>query len=46
MLQTWNFTGKETPAQVFSWEFGEIFKNTFFTEHFWVAASVVIDRQK
>ena len=23
----------ETPAQVFSCEFCEIFKNTFFTEH-------------
>ena len=22
-----------------SWEFCEIFKNSFFTEHFWVAAS-------
>ena len=41
-----NITEKETPAQVFSCEFGEIFKNTFFTEHFWVTASVVMDRQK
>ena len=24
---------KETPAQVFSYEFCEIFKNTLFTEH-------------
>ena len=24
---------KETPTQVFSCEFYEIFKNTFFTEH-------------
>ena len=29
-----------TLAQVFSCEFCEISKNTFFTEHFWTAASV------
>ena len=28
-----------TLAQVFSCEFCEIFKNTFFTEHFWTTAS-------
>ena len=28
-----NFIKKETLAQVFSCEFSEIFKNTFFTEH-------------
>ena len=28
------FIKKETLAQVFSYEFCEIFKNTFFTEHF------------
>ena len=27
------FVKKETPAQVFSIEFGEISKNTLFTEH-------------
>ena len=34
-------TGKPTvtPAQVFSREFSEIFKNTIFTEHFWANAS-------
>ena len=26
---------KKTPAQVFSCEFCEILKNTFFTEHLW-----------
>ena len=31
---------KETLAQVFSCEFCEIFKNTFFTEHIWTTASV------
>ena len=31
---------KETLAQVFSCEFCEIFKNTFFTEHFRETASV------
>ena len=33
------FTEKETLAQVFSCEFFEISKNTFFTEHVWAAAS-------
>ena len=32
---------KETLALVFSWEFCEIFKNTFFTEHLRTAASVL-----
>ena len=36
--QTSNFIKKETLAQVFSCEC-EIYKNTFFTEHFWMAAS-------
>ena len=31
---------KKTPAQVFSCEFCEISKNTFFTEHLWTTASV------
>ena len=30
-----NFIGKETLAQVFSYEFCEISKKTFFTEHLW-----------
>ena len=30
----------ETPAQVFSCKFREMFKNIFFTEHIRVAASV------
>ena len=34
-----NFIKKETPAQVFSSEFCEISKNTFFTEHLWKTAS-------
>ena len=33
---------KETLAQVFSFEFCEIFKNTFFTENLRVTASVSI----
>ena len=32
---------KETPAQVFSCEFYEVFKSTFFTEHHWITASVL-----
>ena len=35
----WNFIKKETPTQNFSCEFCEIFKNTFFTEHLWMATS-------
>ena len=34
-----NFIEKETPAQVFSCEFCEISKNTFFAEHLWKTAS-------
>ena len=30
---------KMTSAQVFSCKFKEIFKNIFFTEHFWTTAS-------
>ena len=30
-----NFSKRETLSQVFSCEFSEIFKNTFFTEHLW-----------
>ena len=36
-----NFNKKETLAQVFSCEFSEISKNTFFTEHLWVTASLL-----
>ena len=34
-----NFIKKETLAKVFSCEFREIFKNTFFTELLWTTAS-------
>ena len=34
-----NFIKKETLAQVFSWEFCEISKNIFFTEHLRTTAS-------
>ena len=34
-----NFIKKETLAHVFSCEFCEISKNTFFTEHLWTTAS-------
>ena len=34
-----NFIKKETPTQVFSCEFCEISKNTFFTEQVWATAS-------
>ena len=32
---------KEFLKLVFSYEFCEIFKNSFFTEHLWVTASVL-----
>ena len=35
-----NCLKKETPAQVFSCEFCKIFKNSFFTKHLWMTASV------
>ena len=34
-----NFIKKESLAQVFSCEFREIYKNSFFTEHFWETVS-------
>ena len=36
-----NFIKKEILAHVFSCEFCEISKNTFFTEHLWTAASLI-----
>ena len=39
--ETCNFIQKKTLAQVFSSEFCEIFKNTFFTEQQWTTASIV-----
>ena len=38
--EAFNFIKKETVAQMFSCEFCEIFKNIFFAEKIWVAASV------
>ena len=38
--ETCNFIKRKTPAQVFSCEFWEIFKNTVLTEHLWATASV------
>ena len=38
-----NFIKKETLTHMFSGEFCEIFKNTFFTEHLWKTASVYCD---
>ena len=37
--QACKFIKKETLAQVFSCDFCEVFKNTFFTEHLWTTAS-------
>ena len=36
---------RETVKQVFSCEFCEFSKNTFFTEHLWATASVIVRRQ-
>ena len=38
-----NFIKKETRSQVFSCEFYEISKTTFFTEHLWANASVKLN---
>ena len=38
-LQARNFIKKETPAQVISCEYCEIFKNTYFEEHLQTAVS-------
>ena len=35
-----NFVKKETLAQIFSSEFGEISMDTFFVEHLWTTASI------
>ena len=35
-----NFIKKETRSQVSSCEFCKISKNTFFTEHVWMTASI------
>ena len=40
MLEAFNFIKQETLVQVFSWEFCQISKSTFFTEHLWVTASI------
>ena len=37
--EAWNFIKKEALAQLFSCEFSEISKNTFFPEHLWTTAS-------
>ena len=37
--EAYNFIKKEVLAQVFSCEFYETSKNTFFTEHLWSTAS-------
>ena len=40
-VEACNFIKKETLAQVFSCEFCENSRNTFFTDHLWVTASVL-----
>ena len=44
--ETCNFIKKETLAQVFSCEFCEISKNTFFTEPLWATASVTYNYEE
>ena len=41
MTEACNFIKKETLAQVFSYEFCQISKNTFFTEHLRATASIL-----
>ena len=41
LSEAYNFMKKETLAQVFSCEFYDISKNTFFREHLWTTASAV-----
>ena len=36
-----HFIEKETLAKMFSCEFCEVVKNTFFTEHLWMTASEI-----
>ena len=43
MCQAWKFNKKETLAQVFSCEYCEILKSTFFVEHFWWLPLVKLD---
>ena len=43
-LKISQFVKKETLVQVFSWEFCENFKNTFFTEHLRTTASEKVSR--
>ena len=38
-LKVCNFTKKESPGQVFSWELSEILKNTYFVQHLRTAAT-------
>ena len=42
--QSCSFIRKDTLAQVFSYEFYEMFKNTFFTEHLQMSASFLFLR--
>ena len=42
-IEACNFIKKETLTQVFSRKCCEISKNTFFTEHLWETASVVVN---
>ena len=41
ILQGLQFYKREALAHVFSCEYCEIFKNSFFTEHLWTTASVI-----
>ena len=41
-----NFIKKDTPAEVFFCEFCKISKNTFFTEHLWTTASVLLFKRR
>ena len=41
LFSSCNFVKKETLAHGFSSEYFQIFKNTYFTEHLWMATSIL-----
>ena len=45
-LEVWNFMKKETPVQMFSCKFCNIFKGTFFVEHISMSVSEKREQKK
>ena len=44
LVYSFNFTNKNTPPQMFSWEFSQIFQNSYIKEHLTTAASEIIHK--